>query len=308
MNFLNLIRWKNLLLIALVQYLIKYTLLEPFLGTVNLSVTLSFFGFTLLVLATLCLAAAGYIINDIYDIEIDKVNRPERVIVGNSISEKTANTLFITFNIAGVLIGFYLSNLIGKNGFFALFVIISALLYIYATYLKQMLLVGNFVISILVALSLIIVGLFDLLPAITPENQETQITFFKIILDYAVFAFVINFIREIVKDIEDIDGEYKAGFNTLPIAFGRNRAIKVVFALSIMLLFGVVYYIITFLYSQLLVVAYFLTFIMAPLIYICIKSYTAETKKELRLISNLLKLVMLIGILSMALYQFVLLG
>ncbi|GGG51379.1 geranylgeranylglycerol-phosphate geranylgeranyltransferase [Bizionia arctica] len=308
MNFLNLIRWKNLLLIALVQFLIKYALLEPFLGATNLSITLSLFGFCLLVLATTCLAAAGYIINDIYDVEIDKVNRPERVIVGNSISEKTANNLFIVFNVVGVLLGFYLSNLVGKNGFFALFIIISALLYVYATYLKQLLLVGNIVISLLVALSLIIVGLFDLLPVITPENQETQITFFKIILDYAFFAFIINFIREIVKDIEDIDGEHKAGFNTLPIAFGRDRAIKVVFALSVLLVFGVVYYIITFLYSKLIVVAYFLAFVMAPLIYVCIKSYTAKTKADLRFISNLLKLIMLIGIMSLALYQFVLLG
>jgi len=283
-------------------------LLEPFLAATNLSVTLNLFGFILLVLATVCIAAAGYIINDIYDVEVDTVNRPERVVVGQSISEKTANILFIVFNVIGVGIGFYLSNLIGKNGFFAIFVIISALLYVYASYLKQLLLIGNIVVSILVALSLIIVGLFDLLPVITPENRETQITFFKIILDYAIFAFVINLIREIVKDIEDVDGEYKAGFNTLPIALGRNRAIKVVFALSVMLLFGVVFYIITFLYSQLLVVAYFLVFILGPLIYLSIKSYSAETKKELRFISNLLKLIMLIGMFSLALYQFVLLG
>ena len=283
-------------------------LLEPFLKVTNLSITLSLFGFILLVLATLCIAAAGYIINDIYDIEIDKVNRPERVIVGNTISEKTAHNLFIIFNVVGVVLGFYLSNMIGKNEFFAMFVIISALLYIYASYLKQLLLIGNIVVSLLVALSLIIVGLFDLLPAITPENRETQITFFNIILDYAIFAFVINFIREIVKDIEDIDGEHKAGFNTLPIAIGRNRAIKVVFILSIMLLFGVIYYILNFLYSQLLVVAYFLIFILGPLIYFSIKSYSSKTKKELRFISNLLKLVMLVGMLSLSLYQFVLLG
>lgn len=283
-------------------------LLEPFLKATNLSITLNLFGFILLVLATVCIAAAGYIINDIYDIEIDKVNRPERVIVGKSISEKTANNLFIIFNVIGVLLGFYLSNMVGKNGFFALFVIISALLYIYASYLKQLFLIGNIVVSLLVSLSLIIVGLFDLLPVLTPENRETQITFFNIILDYAIFAFVINFLREIIKDIEDVDGEHKAGFNTLPIAIGRARSIKVVFVLSIMLLFGVAYYIITFLYSQLLVVAYFLIFIMGPLIFMSIKSYSAETKKELRFISNLLKLVMLIGMLSLALYQFVLLG
>ncbi|PWK18523.1 geranylgeranylglycerol-phosphate geranylgeranyltransferase [Xanthomarina spongicola] len=303
MNFLNLIRWKNLIMIALVQFLIKYALLEPF----GVTITLNLFGFSLLVIATICLAAAGYIINDIYDIETDSVNKPNKVIVGKTISEKMANTLFISFNVIGVALGFYLSHLVGKSGFFTLFVIISALLYVYASYLKQILIIGNIVVSLLVSLSIIIVGLFELLPVITPQNQETQITFFKIILDYAIFAFVINFIREIVKDIEDIDGDYKAGMNTLPIAIGRERASKIVFILLLIPLFGVVYYVVINLYKQLFLVGYFLLFIIAPLLYIIIKSYSAETKKEFHFISNMLKLVMLFGLLSLILYKYILL-
>lgn len=303
MNFLNLIRWKNLLLIALVQFLIKYALLEPF----GVTITLNLFGFSLLVIATICLAAAGYIINDIYDIETDLINKPGKVIVGKTISEKTANSLFIGFNIIGVALGFYLSHLVGRSGFFTIFVIISALLYVYASYLKQVLLIGNIVVSILVSLSIIIVGLFELIPVITTQNQETQITFFKIILDYAIFAFFINFIREIVKDIEDIDGDYKAGMNTLPIAIGRDRAAKIVFILLLIPLLGVVYYVVTNLYKQLFLVGYFLLFVIAPLIYILIKSYTAETKNEFHVISNLLKLLMLFGMLSLLLYKYILL-
>ena len=290
-------------MIALVQFLIKYALLEPF----GVTITLNLFGFSLLVLATICLAAAGYIINDIYDIDTDSVNKPDKVIVGKTISEKTANTLFICFNVIGVAIGFYLSHLVGKSGFFSLFIIISALLYVYASYLKQVLLIGNIVVSLLVSLSIIIVGLFELLPVITPQNQETQMTFFKIILDYAIFAFIINFIREIVKDIEDIDGDYKAGMNTLPIAVGRERASKIVFILLLTPLFAVVYYVVTNLYKQLFLVGYFLLFVIAPLIYIIIKSYTAETKKEYHFISNMLKLVMLFGLLSLLLYKYILL-
>ena len=290
-------------MIALVQYLIKYALLIPF----NIDITLNWFGFSLLVISTLCIAAAGNIINDIFDIETDMLNKPEKVIVGKSISEKTAYNLFIIFNIIGVVIGFYLSNLVGKNGFFALFVIISALLYIYASYLKQMLLIGNIVISILVALSIIIVGLFELLPAITVQNQETQLTFFKIVLDYAIFAFIINFIREITKDIEDIDGDYKAEMNTLPIAIGRERATKVLFILSFIPLLAVTYYVFTFLYKQQFVVGYFLLFIIAPLIYVSIKLFNADTKKEFHFISNILKIVMLFGMLSLLLYKYILL-
>jgi len=291
-------------MIALVQYLIKYALLIPF----NIDITLNWFGFLLLITSTLCIAAAGNIINDIFDIETDMVNNPEKVIVGKSISEKTAYNLFIIFNIIGVGIGFYLSNLVGKDGFFALFVIISALLYIYASYLKQMLLIGNIVISILVALSIIIVGLFELLPAITDQNQETQLTFFKIVFDYAIFAFIINLIREITKDIEDIDGDYKAEMNTLPIAIGRERATKVLFVLSFIPLLGVMYYVFTYLYKQQFVVGYFLLFIIAPLIYVSIKLFSAETKKEFHFISNILKMVMLFGMLSLLLYKFILLN
>ena len=303
MNFLNLIRWKNLVMIAIVQLLIKYALLEPF----SVQTSLSALGISLLVLATLCIAAAGYIINDVFDVETDTINKPEKVIVGKSISEKTAYNLFIIFNVIGVGIGYYVSHLVGKEAFFSLFVIISVLLYVYASYLKQTLLVGNLVVSVLVALTLIFVGIFELLPSITPLNQHTQLLFFKIIFQYAAFAFFINFLREITKDIEDINGDYKAGMHTLPIAIGTKRASKIVFALTIALLFGITYYVVNALYKNQIAVVYFLVFIIGPLLYLAIKMFDANTKKEFHHISNVLKLVMLFGMLSLLLYAFILL-
>ena len=302
LQFLNLIRWKNLLIIALVQVLIKYALFLPF----KIDITLNWFGFTLLVLSTLCIAAAGYVINDVYDVETDLVNRPDKVIVGKSVSEKTANNLFIILNVIGVLIGFYLSHLVGKSGFFALFVIISALLYVYASYLKQTLLIGNIVVSVLVALSLIIVGIFELLPVITPQNQATQLTMFKVLFDYALFAFIINLVREITKDIQDIDGDHKSGMNTLPIVIGRDRAKNVLFVLSLVPILAVVYYLSTYLYKQTIAVIYFLVLVIAPLILVSIKIFSSKTKKDYQFISNLLKIVMLTGMLSMLLYPIIL--
>jgi len=302
-SFFNLIRWKNLLLIALVQILIKYALLESF---EVVRFTLNDFGFGLLVLATLCIAAAGNVINDIYDVETDLVNKPDKVIVGNSISEKTAFSIYIILTIIGVGAGFYLSNLVGRSGFSAIFVIISALLYIYATYLKQTTLIGNIVVSFLVTMSLIIVGLFELLPVITKQNQETQLTFFKIIFDYSIFAFMINLLREMIKDIEDVNGDYKLEMKTLPIVIGRERALKMVFGLSLIPLFTITYYIITYLYKHYIAVGYFLIFIIAPLLYFTIKSFSAETKKDVNFLSVLLKLIMLFGVLSLLLYQFIL--
>lgn len=293
-------------MIAIVQILIKYALFEPFLESTELTITLNGFGFGLLVLSTLCIAAAGNIINDIYDTETDAINRSSKVIIGKSISEKTAYTLFFTFNIIGVLIGFYLSNLVGRSNFFAIFVLISGLLYIYASYLKQSLLLGNILISVLVSLSILIVGVFELIPVITAQNQTTQLTFFKILMDYAIFAFLINLVREITKDIEDIDGDYKSGMNTLPIAIGRDRASKVVFALTVVVLFVVIYYLVTYLLKFEVIIAYFVILIIAPLIYISVKAFGAKTKKHYQHLSNMLKLVMLFGMLSMLLYPIVL--
>lgn len=305
-HFFKLIRWKNLIMIALMQYLIKYALLLPFFESHGVITSLKPLGFIILVLATICIAAGGYIINDIYDVETDKVNKPDKVIINKHISEKNALTLFIILNVIGVGLGFYLSNGIGKSGFSVIFIIASALLYIYSSYLKQLFLVGNIVVSLVVSLSILLIGVFELIPAMTDANRVVQITFFKIILDYAIFAFMINLIRELVKDIEDIDGDYKAGMRTLPIVLGRERANKIVFALSLIPLLSVIYYVITYLFKQQLVVGYFLVLVIAPLIYISIKLFSAEQKAQYKHISLILKLVMLTGMLSLLLYNFIL--
>ncbi|NNL16434.1 MAG: geranylgeranylglycerol-phosphate geranylgeranyltransferase [Flavobacteriaceae bacterium] len=301
MNYLNLIRWKNLLIMGLAQILIKYALFIP----LKIEYTLNWFGFSLLVLSTLCIASAGNIINDIYDVETDLVNRPDKVLVGRAISERKATNLFIIFNVIGVLIGFYLSHLVGRSSFFALFVIISALLYVYASYLKTTLLIGNIVVSILVALSLIIVPVFELLPAITPQNQIAQINMFKVVFYYATFAFIINLIREMIKDIQDIDGDHKSGMNTLPIIIGRERSRNIIFVLSFVPVLLLIYFLSKYLYNKTIAVLYFLLFVVGPLIFTTIKIFNAKTKKDFQLISNTLKLIMLFGILSMLLYPII---
>ena len=289
--------------IALAQIFIKYGLFQPF----GVDTALTNFSFALLVIATICIAAAGNIINDIYDVEIDKVNKPKKVLIGKKISERNANRLFVLFNIAGVAIGFYLANSIGKPSFAALFIVFSALLYLYASYLKGILLIGNLLVSALVAMSLIIVALFDLFPAITPQNQATQSAVFKIVLQYGLFAFFINFIREIVKDLQDINGDKKGGMNTLPIALGRKRTISIVFILGVFMTLGVVFYMYENLYNQQTLLLYFLFAIVAPLLYFCIKSWEADSPKEYGFLSKLLKIIMFLGICSIPLYQFAIL-
>lgn len=306
-HFFNLIRWKNLALIALVQILIKYALLNPLKADYGLATALSTSGFVVLLFATLFIAAAGYIINDIEDIEADLINKPQKIIIDKYISEKTATTLFFIFNFTGVILGFALAYGLEKSGFFVIFVLASAILYMYSTFLKHILLVGNSIVAALIGISILLVGIFDLLPVMSLENRGTQVFFLKLILDYAIFAFLINFLRELVKDVEDIDGDYKMGVKSLPIVLGKERAKMIIFGLSFVPLFTVIFYLINNLYKQPLAIGYVLLTIIAPLIYTTLKLFSAKQKKDFTHISAVLKIVMLMGILSLLLFQFMLL-
>ncbi|WP_083817723.1 geranylgeranylglycerol-phosphate geranylgeranyltransferase [Lacinutrix sp. 5H-3-7-4] len=302
MKILNLIRYKNLIMIAVVQLLIKYALFPAF----AVDITLNGIGFAVLVFATIFIAAGGYVINDIYDIETDAVNKPNKLIVGKTLSEDTANKLYILFTVIGVGLGYYLSNSVGRPPFFIVFLATSGLLYIYATYLKQIAVVGNIVVSAIVALSLLIVGIFELIPAINSGNQVVQSSMFEVLTDFAILAFSINFIREIVKDIQDVDGDHKSGMQTLPILFGKTRTAKIAFALTCLLILIIAYYIGTFVYMHVEAIIYFLILVIAPLIYIAIKLFMAENNKDFKHISLMLKLVMITGMFAMALYYFIL--
>ncbi len=295
MALLNLVRWKNLLIIAVTQILIKYALFDNNYAQTHLNTA----EFILLLTATIFIAAAGYVINDIYDVETDSVNKPNGLLIGRLISIKKAYNLFISFNIIGVLTGFVLSHIIGQSNLFGLFVVISVLLYVYASYLKQTAIIGNIKVAALVAISLIIVGVFDLLPAITDANRLLQLAVFKILLAYSIFAFLINLIREITKDIQDLDGDYKAGMHTLPIILGRARTKNILFILSLLPSLGIIYILSSFLYHKTTFVLCILFFVVGPLIVASIKIFNAKRKRDYEFISNLLKITMLTGIFSM---------
>lgn len=269
-----------------------------FLALQNISLGLKDWQFILLVLSTVLIAAAGYVINNIFDQETDNFNKPKNVIVGKSISETNAYYSYVALNVAGVAIGFYLSNVIGKPGFASLFILIAATLYFYASSLKQMLLIGNIIVALLLSFSVLIIGVFNLYPIVNIENQSVLANLFSILIDYSVFAFMINFIREIVKDIEDISGDYNQGMNTLPIFIGKQKTAKKVFVLSFIPLFSILYYIKNYLFPLVYVCLYMLVFVVAPLLFFMVKIWTAESQKQFHNLSSLLKWILFFGILS----------
>ncbi len=302
MKYLKLIRYQNLLMLALMQLIIRY----GFLKTQGIQLALADWQYGLLILSTMLLAAAGYVINDIFDQQTDGENRPGKVIVGTKISEENAYYIYAGLNVTGVAIGFYLSNVIERPGFAAIFILIAATLYFYATSLKQMMIIGNVVVALVLAASILIVIVFDIFPATYDGNQQMMANVSSVLFDYAVFAFIINLLREMVKDLEDVNGDYNQGMNTLPIALGVSRTVKVVFGLSfipIVILFDYInrYYFANNLYLS---VIYTFAFILAPMIYFSIKMWSAKNTKEFNHLSLILKLVILFGIISMAVVSY----
>jgi 4-hydroxybenzoate polyprenyltransferase len=210
--------------------------------------------------------------------------------------------LYIAFTVIGVAIGFYLSNVINKPSFASIFIVIAATLYFYATSLKQSLLIGNFVVALLLSFSVIIIGIFDLFPLTNEENRPVMGLLFGILLDYAIFAFIINFIREIVKDLQDVEGDLNQGMNTLPIVFGVKRTAKLVFVVSFIPIICIVYYINTNLFASGLVFGtlYGLVLLLAPLLYFATKIWSATKSEDFHHLSTVLKWILFFGILSIA--------
>ena len=296
LDFFKLIRWKNLVIVALTQYLIRYTLLIPFVDFLSLNDM----QFLLLVISTVLVAAAGYIINDYFDIQVDQLNK-RKIIVGNSIKRREAMALHFIFSGLGVGIGFFLGWKVGmwNLGFINLFS--ASALWFYSTHFKRNYLSGNLLISLLSALVLLIVALYDILPA-SEQNDTNAIVVFKIICIYAAFAFITTLIREIVKDLEDLEGDQKMGYETYAIVSGKKKAKNIVQTLSLLTILGIAFILYSQFQGDLYSFLYVLFFVEFPFLYFVWKLKNAEKSADFYSLSNWIKIIMLSGTLSMLVF------
>lgn len=272
----------------------------------SLEITLSTLGFAFLVLATIGIAAGGYIINDIFDSITDKVNKPKKRIVNTSVSEKNAKLLYYLLTFTSLGLGFILTNLMAKPTYFIFFALSAALLYVYAHSLRKYALIGNVLIAFLVALSTLLVAIFELLPAVSDMNHEEQMEAFSIFTGVAVFAFTITVARELVKDIEDIQGDHVAGYKTLPIIVGAQRSARIAVLILIITITLLAWCTFTFLYDSKIAVAALFFGVIAPLGYCSSTLWEATKKSELSKASLLLKITMLLGICTIPLVMYAL--
>ena len=223
-------------------------------------------------------AAAGNIVNDIFDIETDKISHQDRVLVLGKISKTEAWTEYILLNSISIVISVSLAV---KLMVVVLGTII--LLYIYSAALKKLPLIGNLTIAFLTGLTFIYGGYAAGNPvaAIVP----------------AVFGFLINLIREIVKDILDIEGDNKLNYRTLPIKFGIDKSKKLIILITLILIVFTVYPFLTEIYH----IEYFIIVMVFvnPLLILCLKLlFNRKKATGITVVSNLLKLTMVLGLVA----------
>ncbi|MCH3882057.1 MULTISPECIES: geranylgeranylglycerol-phosphate geranylgeranyltransferase [Tenacibaculum] len=299
-SFLKLIRYKNLLMVLLTMVLTKYALIESFVSPSYLSN----FKFVLLTISVLCITAGGYIINDIFDIETDKINKPNKVFIDVTISKSNAWRFYLVFTFWGIIIGKYLSVTLLDIKYSLIFVICSILLFIYSYFFKRVSLIGNLIISFLISLSILLVYEFHYKLALINENF-TSLLLQNIIFSYIIFSFFTTLVREIIKDIEDINGDLKINAKTLPIVIGRKRANRVALGFSVLLLLFLIVLIREFIIEEPVFLAYSIVFLLIPIGNFIYKLYDAKTKKDYSYLSKLMKLIMFFGILSMLLFKLI---
>jgi len=304
-SFLKLIRYKNLFMVLLTIVLTKYVVIDSFTSAI------SDFQFILLVISILCITAGGYIINDIFDIKADKINKPTKVYIEKTISKKNAFLAYILLCLLGLVLGVYTSYIKGNISYSIFFISIIILLYWYSKSLKRIAVIGNLVIAFLTALTIFIVFVFEIKNTNTAFNLVEAISNFFIsisitisIFIYIIFAFFMTFIREVIKDIEDVKGDYALQMKTLPILIGVKRTKNIALLIASLVFVFILFILKEELLQLPILLWYTILFIILPFTWFLYKLYSSKTKKEFHLLSNLLKIIMFFGVLSMLLIKF----
>ncbi|GGH62628.1 4-hydroxybenzoate polyprenyltransferase [Filimonas zeae] len=284
----------------------KYCVLKPVFDQAGLKPNVEGIYFVLILLSYVLIAAAGYIINDYFDLNIDQVNKPDKVIIDRVIRRRKALALHILLSMLAIGFSFIVDLRAGSKiaGLSAIACVI--LLFFYSTTLKKKFLIGNVLVAAITAWSIIALTWFEgnqfFLSKSRAGNLEIE-KIFRLTVLYTGFAFIISLIREVVKDMEDVEGDRKYGCKTMPIVWGYN-ATKVFVMVWLIVLIAMVgttqVYVIQFGWWISIVYSVFL--IIGPLLNISRKLFSAQSPAHYHKLSSLIKLVMLTGILSMGFF------
>lgn len=310
--YLHIIRWKNLVFLVLIQWLMQFAVAIPLLKTFGFEITGSNPFFWLLTLATILITAGGYVINDYFDVKIDRINRPESVIVGDKISLKNSILFYQILtglgSLAGLAVALYAKSI--TLGFILL--LTPGLLWFYSASYKRQFLIGNLIVSLLAALSVFVVGIlavaqlkisYGALLAETPVPK----TIYVWTGGFAVFSFLLTWIREIIKDIEDIHGDRELESRTMPIKWGMKKTKLFLYGLIVFTMLALLH--VNFHYINFegnFTFRYIIFGLILPLISLGIMLYKAQEKADFHKASTFSKFIMVIGVLYSLVFYYLL--
>ncbi len=288
----------------------RWSIIKPILNVYDFDLQFSEINFLFLVMSTVFITAAGYVINDYFDTKTDLVNRPQTVLVGKIINRRSAILIHGILSSLGILMGIYVSFYIGFPILSLVFILITGILWFYSTTYKRQFLIGNLIVAFLTGLVPLIVLLFEI-PLLNKTYGYVLIQMranFNLIivwvLSFAFYAFLLTLIREIIKDIEDYEGDNEYGRQTMPIVLGVLNTKVIVVSFILFAIFSLLYAYFRFL-TDFITLIYFIVFLIIPLILLLYKLIIAETKNEYHSASRLSKLIMLAGILYALVANFI---
>ncbi len=308
-QYLKLTRPLNLLMIAFTMFAMRYWVIGALIKPFGFELQLPYWFFCLLVLSVVLIAAGGNIINDYFDTKIDNINKPGAVIVGFGVSRRVAMTSHFVFSAVGIAIGVFLSWQVEHINLAGIHLFCSVALWYYSSVFKRQLLLGNVLVAVLAGIVPIIVALYEL-PVISIAYGEILTQRFegsgidpgmylKIIflwiISFALFAFMLNLIREIQKDLADVKGDRENGRATIPVVYGYQFTAVVVTAL-IAITFGLLAWAYIRFVDHPFSLGYFVIFFGIPMLLSTYLTWTAKDPKGYTLASNLVKFVMIAGV------------
>lgn len=311
-GYLKLIRWKNLLFIVLIQWLMQHSVVYPLLQTYGFETSPHALLYWLLIAATVLITAGGYVINDYFDVKIDRINKPEKVVVGQDVSLRSTMLFYQILTVIGTVTGIIIAFMSRSFTLGFIFILTPGLLWFYSASYKRQFVIGNLIVALSSALSVLIVGVLAVaLLKLQYSNELLQQTpvpskVYGWIGGFAGFAFLLTWIREIIKDMEDAEGDREMECRTMPIKWGEKNTkyfLYALIALTIAALFHVNHYYIDF--EGNFTFQYIAFGLAVPLLNLAYLIFKGEEKKDFQRASNVSKVIMLIGVLySLVFYYF----
>lgn len=307
MQWVTLLRVPNLAIIALTQYLLGYGIIRPILKMQNVEPPLDHLHFLMLVIISILIAAAGYIINDHFDVNTDRRNKPGKNMLEGKISVRKAMSLYYVLNAIAIISGFYLAYVSGSFQLGLIFPAIIGLLWFYSSRYQRMIFWGNFIVALLSSMVLLIVWLFDFFMLVKSGDDFVNVISLlgglnKYVWAYGLFAFMLSMVREVLKDIQDLEGDMATGFRTIPVVWGVRKArfyAATLLVITIVLLAFAQWY----LYNKEMMMPfwYLCIAVQSLFIYLLVQIFRTKDSQDYGFLSNTAKIIMLAGILSMEL-------